>query len=379
VARRSPVTPHQRGPVAWGIQEVEPRGVLVVDGSHGEGGGQIVRSAVSLSALLGTPLRVDQVRAGRSKPGLRPQHLTALRAAAKVCNAELQGDRLGSDCFTLRPTTPPSAGTYAFDVAEESGRGSAGSVGLILQTVLLPLSAAQGKSVVTIRGGTHVPWAPPATYVEYVLLPLLQRMGLHAQLELRRWGFYPAGGGEIQVRIEGRNGPLRGLSLNTRGELRQVRGTAAAMNLPAHIAQRMSSRATNLLAQEGIQATIEPRRLRGSGPGAGLFLIAEYEHSRAGFSALGRKGLPAEDVAQSACQDLLEHHVSGAPVGPHLADQLLLPMAVAKGRSTATTSCVSRHLLTNAWVVNRFLGPVVSVEGDEGQPGIIVVKGVACD
>jgi RNA 3'-terminal phosphate cyclase (ATP) len=353
--------------------------MLVIDGSYGEGGGQIVRSAVSLSAVLGRPLRMESVRAGRPRPGLQPQHLTAVRAAAAVCRAELQGDALGSRAFTLAPTGGPRSGTYEFDVAQESGRGSAGSLGLILQAILLPLAMANGDSAVTLRGGTHVPYAPPATYVEFVLLPLLKRVGVEAHLDVIRWGFYPAGGGEIRVRIAGKQRPLQALTLTERGALRRVYGTAAAMNLPAHIAQRMAMRAQSVLAGEGITASIEPKRFRGSGPGAGLFLVVEYEHVRAGFSALGRKGLPAERVAEAACQELVEHHASGAAVGPHLADQLLLPLALAKGDSRAATSRISRHLLTNAWVVNQFLGPVASVVGEEGQPGTIVVQGAGCD
>jgi RNA 3'-terminal phosphate cyclase (ATP) len=334
---------------------------------------------VTLAAVLSLPVRIESVRAGRSKPGLQPQHLTAVRAAAAVCGAELEGDTLGSPAFSLAPTKPASSGTYQFDVAKESGRGSAGSVCLVLQTLLLPLALADGESVVTLRGGTHVPWAPPATYVEHVLLPLLGRIGIDAELEIMRWGFYPAGGGEVRVRIAGSGGPLRALRLMEPGALVKVQGTAAAMNLPAHIAQRMASRALNVLADGGIVSQVQARRLRGSGPGAGLFLIAEYESASEGFSALGRKGLPSEQVADSACRELLDHHHSGQAVGPHLADQLLLPLALAEGESYAATSQVSQHLLTNAWVVNQFLGPVVSVEGQQGRPGSVSVQGVGCD
>jgi len=353
--------------------------MLVIDGSYGEGGGQVLRSAVSLAAVLGRPLRVESIRSGRSKPGLRPQHLTAVRAAAAVCQAELEGDALGSLTLTFVPAGPPRAATYEFDVAEESGRRSAGSVGLVLQAVLPPLARSGGESALTLRGGTHVPWAPTASYLDHVFLPLLDRIGVKAELDARRWGFYPAGGGEVQVRIVGPHGPLRPLTLVERGPLRRVYGTAAAMNLPAHVVQRMATRAANLLAEAGIDAEVKPRRMHGAGPGAGLFLVAEYERVSAGFSGHGRRGLPAEQVAEAACKELLEFHGSGAPVDEHLADQLLLPLALAEGESKFETSQVSQHLVTNAWVVGQFIGPAVTIEGEVGAPGNVVVQGVGCD
>jgi len=354
---------------------------VVVDGSYGEGGGQVLRTALALAALTGRSTRIERIRAGRSKPGLRPQHLTAVRAAAAVCDACVEGDELGSQTVNFVPAGPPAPGNYTFDVAEEAQEGSAGSVALVLQTVLLPLALAQGDSHLTLRGGTHVPWAPPASYLEHVFLPLLARMGLHAQIELVRWGFYPAGGGEIQVRVAGQAGSLQPILLDERGELRRVWGTAAVTNLPSHIPQRMAARAHNVLADAGLSAQVEPRRLRGAGPGAGIFLFAEYAASShspavvAGFTAYGRKGLPAERVAEAACQDLLGHHRSGAPADPHLADQLVLPMALAEGESRVRTSRVSQHLLTSIWVVRAFLARDIRVEGKLGASGTLVIEG----
>jgi len=241
--------------------------------------------------------------------------------------------------------------------------------------VLLPLALAEGESHLTLRGGTHVPWAPPLPYLEHVFLPTLAQMGVEASVELTRWGFYPAGGGEVRVRIAGRKGPLRPIVLTERGELRRVWGTAAVMNLPAHIPQRMTNRARNVLTEAGLKAQVEPRRLSGPGPGAGIFLFAGYTHAIAGFTAYGRKGLPAERVAEAACQDLLAHHHSGAPADPHLADQLVLPMALAAEESQLVTSRVSQHLLTNVWVVRQFLARELSVEGEPGAPGSLIVRG----
>jgi RNA 3'-terminal phosphate cyclase (ATP) len=338
----------------------------------------VLRTALTLAVLTGRPTRIKHIRARRRKPGLRPQHLTAVRAAAAVCEAHLEGDELGSQTVSFVPTGPPGSGRYIFDVDEAARGGSAGSVSLILQTVLLPLALAEGESHVTLRGGTHVPWAPSVSYLEHVFLPTLAQMGVHAHVELTRWGFYPAGGGELRVRIVGRQGALHAIVLTDRGDLQRVWGTAVVMNLPAHIPQRMAARARNVLAEAGLQAQVEPRRLRGSGPGAGIFLFVEYaaspggEAATAGFTAYGRKGLPAERVAETVCQELLAHHRSGAPVDPHLADQLVLPMVLAEEASQVNTSQICQHLLTNVWVVQEFLARDVRVEGDLGAPGTLV-------
>jgi RNA 3'-terminal phosphate cyclase (ATP) len=368
--------------------------IVAIDGSYGEGGGQVLRTALTLAALTGQAVRIERIRAGRKNPGLQPQHLTAVRAAAAVCVARLEGAELGSQALTFTPTATPRPGEYTFDVAEAAQGGSAGSVGLVLQTVLLPLVLADGESRLTLRGGTHVPWAPPVSYLEHVFLPALARMGVRAQVELVRWGFYPAGGGEIRVQIAGSAGPLRAIVLAERGDLRRVWGIAAVTNLPAHIPQRMADRAQRVLESEfgsrggavvGPESTpspsvhIEPRRLSGSGPGAGIFLFAEYEHASAGFTAYGRAGLPSERVAEAACTELLAHHRAGAPADLHLADQLVLPAALAKGKSQVVTSQVTQHLLTNVWVVQQFMARELSIKGEEGTPGALVVREGAHD
>ncbi|MBS3783931.1 MAG: RNA 3'-phosphate cyclase [Anaerolineae bacterium] len=348
--------------------------LVVIDGSHGEGGGQILRTSLTMAVLTGRPTRVERIRAGRSRPGLRPQHLTAVRAAAAVCGGAVEGDQLGSQEVTLKPQGRVFPGEYAFDVTEAAQGGSAGSVGLVLQTLLLPLAVVDGKSQVLLHGGTHVAWAPSVSYVEHVFLPTLGRMGVRADVEVIQWGFYPVGGGTARVVIAGRQGMLKPITLTKRGDVQRVWGIAAVTNLPSHIPQRMANRARNVLAEEGLKARVEPRRLRGDGPGAGIFLFVEYEHVTAGFTSYGRKGLPAERVAEAACEDLLLHHRSGAPVDPHLADQLVLPMAMASGESRLVTSKITQHLLTNVWVVEQFLDCTVKVEGQEGRPGTLVVE-----
>ena len=346
---------------------------MKIDGSIGEGGGQVLRTALTLSALTGQPVEIVHIRAGRPNPGLQPQHLTAVQAAAAICQARVEGAELGSQTLRFRPQSPPVPGMYTFDVAEIAGRGSAGAVGLVFQTVFLPLALAPGESSLTLRGGTHVPWAPSVDYLREVFLPTVARMGLEAEMDLVTWGFYPAGGGEVRVRIRGRSGPLTPLGLTDRGDVRRVWGRGVVSNLPAHIPQRMVDRARNLLARAGLKADLQPLVVRGAGPGAGIFLFVQYEHARAGFTAYGRKGLPADQVAQMACQDLLAHHETGAPVDPHLADQLLLPMALAAGTSRLFTSAVTNHLLTNIAVVQTFLPVRITVDGEVGKPGTVTV------
>lgn len=348
--------------------------LVVVDGSYGEGGGQILRTSLTMAVLTERPVRVERIRAARPRPGLRPQHLTAVRAAAAVCHGHVEGDDLGSQEVTLIPKGKIFPDEYAFDVTEAAEGGSAGSVGLVLQTVLLPLSLVDGRSEVILHGGTHVAWAPSVSYVEHVYLPVLERMGVRADVELVQWGFYPVGGGTARVTVVGRGEALRPIALTERGKLRRVWGIAAVTNLPSHIPQRMANRAQNVLAEQGLKAHVEPRRLRGDGPGAGIFLFAEYEQVVAGFTSYGRKGLPAERVAEAACDDLLLHHRTGAPVDPHLADQLVLPMAMAAGESRLVTSEITQHLLTSAWVVEQFVDCTAVIEGQEGEAGRLVVR-----
>ncbi len=354
----------------------------MIDGSAGEGGGQVLRTALTLAAITGRAVEVRDVRAGRPRPGLQPQHLAAVRAAAAICAAEVEGAELDSQTLRFAPQGPCRPGEYRFDVAEIAGRGSAGAVGLVLQTVLWPLALADGDSQVTLRGGTHVPWAPSVDYLQAVFLPAVARMGLRAEIERVAWGFYPAGGGEARVHLHGRVAPLSPIQWTQAGQLVRVRCVGVAANLPAHIAQRMVNRAHNLLTTALAtrpEVQLEPLRVRSAGPAATFFLLASYEQASAGFSAYGRKGLAAEHVAEAACQELLAHHTTGAPVDPHLADQLVLPMALAAGTSRIVTSAISDHLLTNLSVVRAFLPLQAQVEGGRGSPGAVTIIGSAHD
>jgi RNA 3'-terminal phosphate cyclase (ATP) len=350
--------------------------MLVIDGSHGEGGGQILRSALSLAAIMGRPVRVERIRAGRPRPGLAAQHVTAARAVAAVCGGVLEGDELESQTLTLTPDGALHAGDYLFDVAAAREGGSAGAVTLVLQTVLLPLALADGTSTIELHGGTHMAWSPSFHYARDTWLPVLARMGVTADIELIRWGWYPVGGGAIRARIEGRAGPsLTPLTLVDRGSLQGVRGLAIAANLPAHIAQRMTDRALALLAAAGMSAEIRPRRVRAPCAGAGIFLTATYEHGVAGFTGLGKRGKASETVAEEAVAALLAHRDSGAAVDTHLADQLILPAALADGETVYTVERVNRHLETSAWLIERFGIARVRIEPMPKGTARVVVSG----
>lgn len=326
---------------------------LIIDGSHGEGGGQILRSALSLAVITKRPVRIENIRANRKKPGLAAQHLTSVRAAAMLCEAEVKGAELGSQTLQFIPRKPVHAGDYFLDVAQAREGGSAGSVMLVLQTLLLPLALAAGDSTVMLRGGTHVDMSPSYDYVHDVWLPTLARMGVNAEISLPRSGWFPVGQGEVRLRIAG-SAELLPLHLEHRGPLRAVTGRALATNLPVHICERMAARAHDLLEQAGMTSDIEAVVLEAACPGAGLYLTAHYQNSLAGFSGQGKRGKPAEQVAEEASAALLRHYRSGTALEQHLADQLILPLALCRGESVFSVECISPHLVTNAWVVERF-------------------------
>jgi RNA 3'-terminal phosphate cyclase (ATP) len=355
--------------------------MLTLDGSYGEGGGQIVRSAVTLSAITGRAVRIHDIRAGRPKPGLAAQHLTAVRAAAAICEAEVAGDVLGGRTLEFAPTRKPGAGDYAFDVGAARPGGSAGAAALVMQSVLVPLALADARSTVSIAGGTHMAWSPPYDYVRDVWLPALQDLGIDAQVALDAWGWFPLGRGLIRVSIKGRDegtSQTRSANWDARGPMQMITGRAVSAELPRHIAERMADRAGSLLRDTGAEVSIEAHHVEAACPGAGIFLTAHYEFVRCGFSALGRRGLPAEQVAEQAVAELLDHDASDAALEPHLADQVLIPLALAPAPSSFSTQHVSRHLTTNAWIVERFgLARLDLMTDDRGCGQVTVTPGGA--
>jgi RNA 3'-terminal phosphate cyclase (ATP) len=325
--------------------------MLIIDGSVGEGGGQIIRSSLALSVVTGTPFRAERVRANREKPGLRQQHLTAVNAAAKIGQGQVEGAAVGATQFTFIPgaVTP---GDYTFSV------GTAGSATLVLQTVLPPLMIAAGPSVLRFEGGTHNVHAPPYDFLERTFLPLVSRMGPDILIELGRYGFYPPGGGRFDVFIEP-TAKLRRLDLPKRGKIRELRARALVVNLPASMADRELTvvKAKMGLSDEELYPEISDNAIS---RGTAVMIEIESEHLTEVFTRIGERGVRAEVIAEKAADEALSYLEKKAPVGEHLADQLLIPLALAGGGSFATGP-LSLHTMTNIEIIKKFLDVDISV------------------
>ncbi len=344
-------------------------GLIEIDGSYGEGGGQVLRTALALSAIQRRPLRIERIRAGRKNPGLKPQHLKAAEALTRMTQGRLTGAKVGSDSITFVPQDIVP-GNYRVDV------GTAGSVTLLLQALLPPMSLTHGDFRLTLTGGTHVAWSPPFHYLEGVLFPVLRKMRMPVSAVLERWGWYPRGGGIVQVEIHSPCG-MKPLILTERGPLKRIRGLSVGSNLPAHIPERQKEEAVKRIKVEfGVDAEIEVvSDAPAAGAGSFVFLAVESENVVAGFSSLGRKGKRAEDVAGEAVDDLKDYLLSGGCIDPHLADQIVLFMGLSDGVSAFTVSRITQHLLTNLWVMQQFLDVGVSVGGEAGKKGRIEIVG----
>jgi RNA 3'-terminal phosphate cyclase (ATP) len=335
--------------------------LVELDGSFGEGGGQILRSALALSLLTGRPFHLRNVRARRSKPGLQPQHLTSVRAAATVGGAHLRGATLGSSDLTFAPG-PVTAGNYRFDV------GTAGAVGLVLQTVYLPLALrGTAVSVLTLVGGTHVLASPGFHFLEVTWRRYLEAFGLRMSLRLVRPGFYPRGGGAVEATVHACSA-LRGGRLPPRGPIRGT-GFSAVAGLPDHVARRQARRAKFRLEKEGLRVEFREEQWEG-GPGSVLAVELATAPAPTLFFGLGARGKPAERVADEAVDQVVAYLRAGdALVDAHSADQIVLPLALAEGPSEYGVAEVTPHLTTNLAVIRRFVEREVVVEGAEGGPG----------
>jgi RNA 3'-terminal phosphate cyclase (ATP) len=347
--------------------------LIEIDGSFGEGGGQVLRSALSLSVLTGQGVYLYNIRARRSRPGLMVQHLKSVDAAAAISGADVDGAELNSTVLTFRPSKIRS-GRYHFDI------GTAGATSLVLQTVYLPLSLASSASSVIITGGTHVPWSPCFHYLTLQWVPVLRRMGFDIQLELEQAGFYPQGRGRINavIRPVGKISPI---NLTHRGKILRISGISAVANLPVSIADRQKRQAIlrlQKLPDFGIHPDlhIQTQQLPSAVKGTVLLLVAEFEAGQCCYFGLGALGKPAERVADEAVDSLLAFLGTGAAVDQYLADQLLLPLCLASGPSELYTSQITTHLLTNAWVLRKFLPAKIEISGDEGQPGMVYITPV---
>ena len=330
--------------------------MITIDGAQGEGGGQILRTSLTLSLLTGEPVRLHSIRAGRRKPGLMRQHLTAVQAAARVGGCELDGVGIGSTKLDFAPKRV-AGGSYDFAI------GTAGSTMLVLQTLLPALLFADAPSELLLEGGTHNPMSPPFDFFERVYAPMLRRMGAELECELLRPGFYPAGGGAVRVSITPVE-KLEPIELLERGELVQRKATARVAHLPPHIAERELKVVRKKLQYLEHECTVTEHD-DSTGPGNLLCIEQEYEHVSELCTGFGELHKRAEKVAYEACDQLRKYLEHGAPVGEHLADQLLLPMALAGG-GVFRTGPLSLHSRTHIDILKRFLPLDVAVTREEG-------------
>ena len=326
--------------------------MITIDGSEGEGGGQLLRTSLALSLVTGQPFRMERIRAKRQKPGLLRQHLTAVEAAKTIGCAEVTGADMNSQTLEFRPAAV-TPGNYRFAV------GTAGSATLVLQTVLPSLLTASGTSTLRLEGGTHNPLAPPFDFLARSFMPLIHRMGPRVELELTTPGFFPAGGGRFHARIE----PVKQLSrlvLSERGAIHGRRARVWLSKLSPDIAERELAVVRDELKWRSEECGVElvpyPK-----GPGNALVLEIEAEHVTEVFTGFGERGRPAEEVAKLAVAAAKVWLDANVPVDEHLADQLLIPMVLAGGGSFRTTK-PSLHTTTNADVIQRFLPVPIRVE-----------------
>jgi RNA 3'-terminal phosphate cyclase (ATP) len=342
--------------------------LIEVDGAEGEGGGQILRTALTLAAVTGQAFKVERIRASRLRPGLRPQHLAAVRAAAMSCGAEVKGAFDGSPDLRFMPN-PVAPGEFDFDI------GTAGAVSLVLETVVPILAAGAAESTVAVVGGTHVPRSPSFHFLAGSWAPTVERLGLGASLSLERTGFHPRGGGQVRATVRPWARPAAFLDLSRRGQLRSVRGVAGSAHVRGDVASRAAGAARRLLwEQRRIESEWEVVEATAASPGAYLYLEAVFDCGRAGFSLLGERGLRAEVLGERAARSLLRFlEDEEATVDPWLADQLAVPLALAGGGGRLLTSEVTRHLETVATVVSRF-GVPARTWGRRGGPGGMEVE-----
>lgn len=318
--------------------------MIRIDGSKGEGGGQVLRTSLALSLVTGQPFQMENIRAGRSKPGLLRQHLTAVKAAEAVGAAQVEGAELHSQTLTFRPRGL-QAGDYHFAV------GTAGSATLVLQTVLPALMGASGPSTLVLEGGTHNSAAPPFDFLARAYLPLVRRMGPSVEATLDKYGFFPAGGGKLRVSVK--PAPLKPLHLLERGKVVRRQATAVIAQVPYEVARReLETVGRKLGWGEGERRVEELKRF--TGPGNVLMLEVESEHVTEVFTAFGERGVRAEAVAEGVAEEARHYLDAGVPVGEHLCDQLMLLLALARGGSFRTQP-LDGHALTQLETFAHFL------------------------
>ena len=339
--------------------------MVTIDGSYGEGGGQILRTSLALSLVTGKPFSIGNIRAGRKKPGLMRQHLTAVNAASEIGLAAIEGNSIGSQEFTFEPEMI-KPGNFHFAI------GSAGSCTLVFQTILPALLIADEPSEIILEGGTHNPFAPCFDFLERAFLPVINRMGPRVNAVLEKPGFYPAGGGRFRVSIN--PAELNRFDLLERGNIINKTARASVANLPVNIANRE----LNVI---GEKLELEREQLKAvevensQGPGNILIVEIESENIFEVFTGFGEKGVSAEKVAKRVVKSVQEYLAFNVPVGRYLADQLLIPMALAGGGKFRTLS-PTKHTTTNAEIIKKFIDVEIAInEYDQNRWEIEIWNG----
>ncbi|MCD4657501.1 MAG: RNA 3'-terminal phosphate cyclase [Planctomycetes bacterium] len=344
--------------------------MIVIDGRMGEGGGQILRTALSCSVLTGSPINIGNIRANRKNPGLAAQHLTAVKAAARICDAGVTGDTLRSREIEFYPGKVTGT-SFKCDV------GTAGSLMLVFQTVLYPLLFGKARTSLKLQGGTHVEWSPSFHYICETYLPALRTMGIHAGLELERPGFYPKGGGKIRGLISSIDPEvnINPLQFQERGELKHIKLMTYTADLPEHVPAREIAEFRKIIGYLPMKPEIIKLKGTADNPGNMLLLVLQYEDGMAGFQSIAKLGKRAETLAREVVRDYRAFADSEASVDGHLADQLILPCILAEGESSYTTPKVSMHLSTNAEVAKMFFPKVeINIEGEQESFGKITIN-----
>ncbi|MEB3759156.1 MAG: RNA 3'-terminal phosphate cyclase [Desulfurococcales archaeon] len=354
--------------------------VFTIDGSMGEGGGQILRISLAISAVTGKPVRIYNIRAKRSKPGLRPQHLIAVKALAEISSAEVKGAEIGSTELVFKPGRI-KGGSYRFDI------GTAGSVSLVIQAILLPLLFAGEPSNVRLTGGTDVPMAPPIDYMRYVFKSNLRLLGASFDIVLHRRGHYPKGGGVVELTVDKPLQRLRPVKAVERGEILEIRGLSHAVRLPFHVASRQALAARKYLREklgEAIPVSIELEHYKKEwdphlGPGSGIVLWANCGKTILGSDSLGARGKPAERVGEEAASILFEDLSTGMAFDRHMSDMLPVFLAFTGGHSEIGGSRLTSHAETILKVLGILVGDdgfEYRVEGTPGAPFTLSVEGI---
>ena len=332
--------------------------MIEIDGSEGEGGGQMLRTALGMSVLTGRSFEFRNIRARRDRPGLAAQHLTGVRGVAELCRATVEGASVGSTSLTFEPG-PVESGDYRFDV------GTAGSITLVLQACMLACARTRARTEFDIIGGTNVRMSPPSDYLEHVLFPLLRTLGYDIDVKVPARGFYPQGGGEMMVGMA-MGEHILPLALEERGRFKGIDGVCFTQKLPDHIAERMASTARKtLVGQTPIKLVMDRRQ--GHSVGAGLLLFAEYENTVLASDALGEKGISSEKLGEQAAISLLEEMEGGGTLDRHAADQLLPYLSLAAGPSTFLVNELTMHFRTQVEMIRKFVD--VRIETEARQKG----------